>query len=369
MRYTRLDLLRGLCLLLMTIDHFGDLSIVRIFGFFTAAEGFVFISGIVSGLVYYKRFQQTSYLEIKSLAFKRAWLVYKYHIICLLTFCLVIFIGNDFVIQFYQSKATFFVNHLFQAALLNATFIYKIYHLDILPMYVIFLLLVPLAIKIANNHGVKVVFLVSFLFWLINLFGLTELVYLRMNEWIPARLGEFEVLSWQFLFFMGFCLGILQFQERLNISFTNKFYLFISVLMLVGFFLLKWTGYSFIPATYAEYLDKRQTLGIFRIVNFLALCYFIGFITTRFKKAGEVQFLQLLGRHSLYVFTFQTVILFTIIPFYIGFVVHGLYEEMFESKVAWKLATLLTTIPLALIIILPARWRESKIKQLTDNKN
>ena len=254
------------------------------FGFFTAAEGFVFISGIVSGLVYYKRFQQTSYLELKSSAFKRALLVYKYHIICLLSFCLVIFIGNDFIRQFYESKATFFVNHLFQAALLNATFIYKIYHLDILPMYVIFLLFVPLAIKLSEKLGVKVVFIVSSLLWLINLFGLTDLVYVRLNGWIPARLGEFEVLSWQFLFFMGFCLGILQFQERLNISFTNKFYLLISVLMLVGFFLLKWIGYSFIPATYADFLDKRQTLGIFRILNFLALCYFIGFIMTRFKK-------------------------------------------------------------------------------------
>lgn len=368
MRYTKLDLLRGLCLILMTIDHYGDLSIVRIFGFFTAAEGFVFISGIVSGIVYYKRFKITSYAEIKSSAFKRALLVYKYHIICLLSLCLVIFIGNDFVRQFYESKAAFFLNHLFQAALLNATLIYKIYHLDILPMYVIFLLFVPLAIKISDNLGVKVVFIVSGLLWLINLAGLTDQVYETLNSWMPARLGEFEVLSWQFLFFMGFCLGILQFQGRLNISFSNKLYLLISVLMLVGFFLLKWLGYSFIPAPYADFLYNRQTLGIFRILNFLALCYFIGFIMTKFKKVGEIQFLQLLGRHSLYVFTFQTVILFTIIPFYIGFVVHGFYEEMFESKIVWKLVTLLTTIPLALTIILPALWRESKIKQLTDNK-
>ena len=363
MRYTTLDLLRGICLLLMTIDHYGDLSIVRIFGFFTAAEGFVFISGIVSGLVYYKRFKQTSNTEIRKSAFKRAIQVYKYHIICLLSLCLVIVVGNDFIIQFYDSKVPFFVNHLFQAALLNATFIYKIYHLDILPMYVIFLLFVPLAIKHAENRGVKVVFIVSGLFWLINLAGLTDLFYEGLKGWIPARLGEFEVLSWQFLFFMGFCFGILQFQGRLNISFTNKFYFFISVLMLVGFFLLKWLGYTYIPATYAGYLDNRQTLGVFRIVNFLTLCYFIGFVMTRFKKLGDIQFLQLLGRHSLYVFTFQTVILFTIIPFYNGLIVHGLYAEIFENKIVWKLVTLLTTIPLALIIIVPARWRERKLLQ------
>jgi hypothetical protein len=353
----------------MTIDHFGDLSIVRIFGFFTAAEGFVFISGIVSGMVYYKRLKQTSYTEIKKSAFKRALLVYKYHIICLLSLCLIIFIGNDFIIQFYNSKAPFFVNHSFQAAFLNATFIYKIYHLDILPMYVIFLLFVPFAIKHTENRGVSIVFIVSGLFWLINLSGLTELFYKGLNVWIPARLGEFEVLSWQFLFFMGFCLGILQFQGRLNLSLSNKIYFFISVLLLVGFFLLKWFGYSYIPATYANYLDSRQTLGIFRILNFLTLCYFIGFILTRFKKLGDIPFLQLLGRHSLYVFTFQTFILFTIIPFYNGYIVHGLFAEVFENKIVWKLVTLLTTIPLALTIILPALWRERKIKQLIDKND
>src|SRR5580693_1644014 len=50
------DFLRGICLLLMTVDHL-PLTLVRkftwqTFGFFSAAEGFVFLSGLVSGLVY-----------------------------------------------------------------------------------------------------------------------------------------------------------------------------------------------------------------------------------------------------------------------------------------------------------------------------
>jgi hypothetical protein len=52
-RDSRLDMLRGLCLVLMTVDHLPINPLFRFtnqtLGFVSAAEGFVFISGVVSG--------------------------------------------------------------------------------------------------------------------------------------------------------------------------------------------------------------------------------------------------------------------------------------------------------------------------------
>jgi hypothetical protein len=53
------DALRGVCFVFMTVDHFPGSPFVRFsnpyfgpFGFFTAALGFVLLSGFVSGFVY-----------------------------------------------------------------------------------------------------------------------------------------------------------------------------------------------------------------------------------------------------------------------------------------------------------------------------
>jgi hypothetical protein len=54
-----IDALRGLCFVLMTADHLPANVLHRFsntvygpFGFFTAASGFVFLSGLVAGVVY-----------------------------------------------------------------------------------------------------------------------------------------------------------------------------------------------------------------------------------------------------------------------------------------------------------------------------
>ena len=55
-RIVLIDFLRGLCLVVMTIDHLPETLIRKFtlqgFGFFSAAECFVFLSGLVAGRVY-----------------------------------------------------------------------------------------------------------------------------------------------------------------------------------------------------------------------------------------------------------------------------------------------------------------------------
>src|SRR5579872_4308300 len=58
-RIAAVDALRGLCLILMTLGHLPENPVYRFenfvfgaFGFFTAASGFVFLSGWITGRVY-----------------------------------------------------------------------------------------------------------------------------------------------------------------------------------------------------------------------------------------------------------------------------------------------------------------------------
>src|ERR1700693_5577126 len=79
-RSVLVDFLRGLCLLLMTADHL-PLTLVRkftwqTFGFFSAAEGFVFLSGLVSGLVYGRTAITEGVGAAAGRALRRAFTVY-----------------------------------------------------------------------------------------------------------------------------------------------------------------------------------------------------------------------------------------------------------------------------------------------------
>jgi len=343
----------------MTLDHFGGVGTLRFFGFFTAADGFVFISGLVAGIVYTKRLISGSFVELRSSALKRALQIYKYHLLCLLCLCLLVLSGNDLIVGFYKINAGFFVENVLLAGLLNALFLYQVYHLDILPLYVVFVLLIPSALKTALRYGPRLILFISGSLWALNLFGLTDRIYAELNPVIPVRPGEFQVLSWQFLFFLGFYFGYRRTQGTLNISFRRKGHLFFSLAILIVMFCLKWAGLEgHLADPAASILVGRSRLGLLRVVDFLALSYLLGTVLTRFRRLGDNATVQLLGRHSLYVFTFQTLFVFLFIPFYHEYIIYGSLAEVSQNPIVRKALALIVTLPLSLVIILPARYRE-----------
>ncbi len=77
----RLDFLRGLCVVVMLIDHVGGASWWYLITggdqfFVSAAEGFVFISGLVMGLVYRRVLQQEGALAVWRKALGRTVTLY-----------------------------------------------------------------------------------------------------------------------------------------------------------------------------------------------------------------------------------------------------------------------------------------------------
>lgn len=361
MRYNSLDFYRGLCLALMTIGHFGNLSILKNLGFVSAAEGFVFISGIVSGIAFSKMKKNKSMSVLQQQTRKRSIQIYIYHLATLLTLCLVVLSSIPFMLTFYSNTAPLFTDDLVSAFVLNATFLYKTYHLDILPMYVIFILLIPLSLKVIDKFGTRTLLLLSGFFWAINHFGFTQHIFFMLSQYIPVKLGEFQTLSWQFLFIIGFYIGNKQYKNKLNIDFRNAKYLTICLFVLGMGFILRWSFSIFeVPAAVSRLLFNKNTLGIFRILNFMALAYFAGYIFQRVEILKRSSFLPLIGRHSLHVYTFQTILLFTIIPFYKHYIIAGFLKDILSNKVIWKLISIALTLPLLYIVAIPAYYRERR---------
>jgi hypothetical protein len=58
------------------------------------------------------------------------------------------------------------------------------------------------------------------------------------------------------------------------------------------------------------------------------------------------------------VFTFQTLFLFLFVPFYHPYVIYRILAEVSQNTMMWKILALIVTLPLSLIILLPARYRE-----------
>src|SRR5436190_11433646 len=80
-RDLRIDLLRGYCVLAMVIDHIGGPSLLLLLTgansfYSSAAEGFIFISGLVVGLAYRRHVQRCGVAPSVSRALQRAATLY-----------------------------------------------------------------------------------------------------------------------------------------------------------------------------------------------------------------------------------------------------------------------------------------------------
>lgn len=97
-RDLRLDFIRGLALYMILVDHvIGDpLShfTYRVFGYSDAAEIFVFVSGLVCGIVYYRLFNKSGWSALLGAVTERASRIYVYYALSSLAIVLIVAISH-----------------------------------------------------------------------------------------------------------------------------------------------------------------------------------------------------------------------------------------------------------------------------------
>ena len=296
----RLDAVRGLFLVIMAGVHVpSPLSHVlqEPFGFTSAAEGFIVLSACLVGMVFGNAYRQSGWAEMSRRVWDRARLVYLIHLSVMLPVGLVAWIYARQVAPL-ANHFHDFLQHPFESLLLMPLLLHQAPLFDILPLYVVLLLVTPFVFVAARRQGWGIVLSISFLIWFAAQFPATHWT----ANTLPVRGGSFNLLAWQFLWFGGVALG--ECSRRAQIlapRFRKFFFVAVGGFVLVGFCARHGMipGLAVNPQIYL-WMDK-WTLGPLRLLNFAAWIVLLLAWNPQ-PPAWLLEPLATWGRHSLAVF-------------------------------------------------------------------
>lgn len=319
-RIWEIDALRGLLLVLMMLTHFPSKltsSLSQPFGYVSAAEGFVLMSGFMAGMVYCRKGLREGFGAMRSALWNRSITIYLCHL-ALLVFTFTVFVSLAMWTEY--TAATGVLKFYFDAPILASMAAFALLHkpplLDILPMYVMFMLATPWLLKVSFKRGWAPVWLGSVALWVASQFGLGawlyETVFTGLANRVPARnTGAFAPLSWQLLWVAGLWMGAAKAQNRSDVFTISRSAAWLALSVAVVFFVWRYVM-GFAPfgshATANMWFDK-WTLGSLRVANLvamsMALIYFAPRFTARMRPPA---WLVTLGQASLPVFCAHLVI-------------------------------------------------------------
>jgi hypothetical protein len=246
MRDKRYDGLRGLFLIIMCIDHFQSPLMYlthQTFGFIDAAYGFVIMSGFIAGMVYGRKYVDR---RLRSRLFDRSVLIYRYHIIIFLFFLFIISVFR-FYMEFWSPNVPDFSANPYLALIKGLFLLYQPHPLDVLPMYVLFVLMLFPMLKWLQQGKTYYYFSLSvgtylFVQTIRAVSGLDLLFGFIDFEAFAA----FNVFAWQMLFFLAVWLGhnhlkVCEFLQRNKKIGSYAF--FVALMLFIGKHALTITNY------------------------------------------------------------------------------------------------------------------------------
>jgi hypothetical protein len=303
-RDPRIDVLRGLALFMIFVDHIPDNLLgfitLRNFGFSDAAEVFVLLAGFSSMLAYGRIFQRDGARSgLRRIALRLARL-YLFQIGLLLTTFAVALIWTTH----FQLQPTILrpIREAPVAGLAHALTLHAVpAYLDILPLYIVLLAAFPLVYVGLRTKP-----------WLA--LGVSAAMWLAANlardfnlpNWMDGQNWFFDPFAWQFLFTVGAALAMLSAAHDGALPrVTWLAWLCAGYLMFAFVQSAPWVAWH-LPnlQPFAMSPPDKTHLGILRLLDMLALAYLV-FSSGRMRAFAGCRWLQPLeacGRHSLEVF-------------------------------------------------------------------
>lgn len=282
------------------------------FGFTSAAEGFIFLSACLAGIVYGRIYINKGWEPMSTKVWRRARLVYIVHLSLLLSVVLTAWIYAGQVVPFANHFHDFLV-HPLSSAFLLPLLLHQPPIFDILPMYVLFLLATPFAFVMAKRHGWLMVLAFSAVLWLSGQF---QSAYFPTDttRLLPFRGGSFNVLAWQFLWMAGLALGETSSRRQLiPQKFRAPLGVLATLLVLTGLSARHGlvAGWQVNPdLLMTNFWLNKWTLGPLRMLNFAVWVVLLTAWNPRPPKWMQAP-TALLGRHSLAVFAFHLPLVIT----------------------------------------------------------
>jgi hypothetical protein len=323
-RQPEIDALRGLMLVLMCVTHLPTRFaewLGQPFGFVSAAEGFVFLSAYLVGVVYTGRAQRFGQAEMRKALWRRAGVVYRCHVAMLVfLFTVIAWIGIRSERQAITNLISFYIQEPWTALWTSLALIYTPPLLDILPMYVLFMAASPLLLPLVMRRGWHVVVLASSaLLWLAAQFGWNEVAYAAVAASIHHKVplnqnGAFDLMAWQFIWALGLCLGARRalparwpaWIPGRRADWTAALALCVALSCMLWRHAVGQTAFPGLPQL--DFLFDKWHLGPLRMLNFFALVLVLTHFGPRLAALARAPGLQLLGRQSLPAFCAHLVV-------------------------------------------------------------
>lgn len=312
-RRTEIDAVRGLMLLWMVCTHlptFLPNYTNQPFGFVSASEGFIFLSALFTGRIYFRLAERDGYPAMRYKILLRTLRLYGYHAL-LLAFAFLVAVpiaASGTRPQLHNLLDFYFIAGPKQAVIEAFLLIYRPPLLDILPMYILFLLITPVVLTLARRRGIgwATILSGSATLWLLAHLGFRGAEHDFVNRVLGIRIplnemGSFDVWGWQFMWILGLWFGVRWASDNLPIEeWARKAWIPAAIIFL-----------TLLPLRYAvgrglelhsfEPLFNKWHFGAVRLMNFAAATVLL----VRFQsvlKPLAFRPLVLLGQASLQVF-------------------------------------------------------------------
>lgn len=316
-RDLRLDALRGLMLVFMTINHIPTnfkAATSESLGFVSDAEGFVFLSGLVAGIVYTRKINRPN--ELSRATWMRAGQLYAWHLAAYF-FVLVGVAAFGMTGFWLETWFPMFYDDPVQAAMQGPLFLCQPGLLNILPLYVGFFLPLPFLMRAFASGRARWVLGAS-----VGLWATAQFLRHMGPEWIGniwlARLlpfdGYFSFFGWQLLFVGGLWLGYWKTTHPGWQFRPNRVLVVAGFLVVAAFFLVRHELVRFPEMTAIEWIRDKRTLPLVRVVNFAVVTYLIAAAMVVWPRFMAIRSLAFLGEHSLAVFSAHIMLLFLAAP-------------------------------------------------------
>ncbi len=310
-RWREIDALRGFMLVMMTVTHvptrFSGV-IGQPLGFVSAAEGFVFLSAFMASFIFARRAAQKGVRAMLRAFLARAAKLYACHVVMLaFLFTVIASIGIRTDRQAIKNLISFYLQEPVMAIGSSLLLVYNPPLLDILPMYVVFMLVSPWLMAIALRWSWTPILIASLILWAGSQFGLARELYESMRDitglTVPYHeTGAFDMLAWQMIWFMGLWLGA-RTAGGAKIQFAPSIVYAAFVIATAGLVIRYWMGQAPLGEhEIAALLLGKWRLGALRLINFLALAVVIIHCAPSLKSLIRWRPLERLGAASLPVF-------------------------------------------------------------------
>jgi hypothetical protein len=309
-RRIELDAARGLMLVWMTLTHLPTMISTysnQPFGFVSGAEGFIFLSALFTGRIYFLLAERESYRVMAGQLWMRTVRLYVYHVMLLgFAFLVVAHLAAGGTRPALHNLLDFYFAAPQQALIDGALLIYRPPLLDILPMYITFRVLTPVILTIARKTGWKLILTGGFMIWLSAQFGLRQTLYdfgtRALGLTIPlSATGSFDLFAWQFMWMIGLYCGVRWAKDELPVEEWAKRMLIPAMFIVPALFAMRYAVGRGLELGILEVSFDKWHLGIVRIVDFAA----VAALLIRFQsvvKPLAIRPLVLMGQASLQVF-------------------------------------------------------------------